>query len=186
MKTYLASAKIPFEDATTSKTALDFHLTRNNIYFDAKEKAQRFSAKNWGEPATNEEHLCIIDDLAARKILYHAPLSFCLIKNSSVSPVLYHIFSIVDLFCAPKKRVRRPIEKSVKAFKGKWILDLRNAASFDRLADAISYMLAYEKNFSYIFRDHIDCWGQYPSEELRTAGTTRKAIHWSKDASAHT
>jgi hypothetical protein len=185
VKAHLQARTIPFDDGTASKTTVDFHLPRYRIFFDAKEKTQPFSLKNWKESTTTEEHLFIIDDLAARKLLFHAPLAFCLIKNSSMSPPMFHIFSVVDLLCVPKKRVRRPIEKSVKTFKGKWLLDLRDAAVFDQLGDAIAYMLTYEKNFSYIFKEHIDCWGKYPSEQIKTAGSTRKPIHWRKDAEVH-
>ncbi len=185
VKSHLESRAIPFDDGTLSKTAIDFHLSRYRIFFDAKEKTQPFSLRNWNVATTTEENLFIIDDLAALKLLLHAPLAFCLIKNSSITPPMYHVFSIVDLLCIPKKRARRPIEMSVKTYKGKWILDLRDAAVFDQLAEAITYMLTYEKNFSYIFKDHIDCWGKYPSEQIKTAGSTRKPIHWQTDSGAH-
>ena len=185
VKAHLTSQKIPFEDGTKSKSALDFYLPGKRIYFDAKEKVQPFSMKNWSEAATTQESFFIIDDLAARKLLRHAPLSFCLIKDSSVSPAMYYIYSIVDLLCIPKKRVKRPIERSVKTFKGKWLLDLRDAAAFDELPDAINYMLTYEKKFPLIFHEHIDCWGKYPSEEIRAAGSTRTEGYWKKDAKSH-
>ena len=185
VKSFLTSQKISFVDGTTSKTALDFFLPSQRIYFDAKEKAQPISMKNWTEARTTQENLFIMDDLAARKLLRHAPLSFCLIKDSSNFPVLYYIYSIVDLFCIPKKRVKRPIEKLVKTFKGKWLLDLRDAAAFDELSDAMNYMLSYEKKFALIFNKHIDCWGKYPSEEIKTSGSTRTAGYWKKDSHAH-
>ncbi|MEK7251528.1 MAG: hypothetical protein AAB209_14015 [Bacteroidota bacterium] len=185
VKSFLAAQKIPFEDGTKSTTALDFYLPRSKVYFDAKEKSQPFSMKNWSEATTAQENLFIIDDLAARKLLLHAPLSFCLIKDSSISPTMYYIYSIIDLLCIPKKRVKRPIEKSVRAFKGKWLLDLRDAAAFDELPDAINYMLSYEKKFPLIFSKHIDCWGKYPSEEIKTSGRTRTTDYWKKDSQAH-
>lgn len=186
VKSFLISLNIPFEDGTKSKTALDFFLPRHKIYFDAKEKSQPFSMKNWSEAPAAQENLFIIDDLAARKLLRHAPLSFCLIKDSSISQSMYYIYSIVDLLCVPKKRVKRPIEKSVKTFKGKWLLDLRDAAAFDELSDAMNYMLSYEKKFPLIFSEQIDCWGKYPSEEIKTSGSTRTAGYWKKDSQAHT
>jgi len=185
VKSFLTSHNIPFEDGTKSKTALDFFLPRRKIYFDVKEKAQPFSMKNWHEASTAQETFFIMDDLAARKLLLHAPLSFCLIKDSSISPTMYYIYSITDLLCIPKKRVKRPIEKTVKAFKGKWLLDLRDAAAFDELPDAINYILSYEKKFSLIFSEHIDCWGKYPSEVIKTSGRTRTAGYWTKDSQAH-
>lgn len=185
IKSFLTAHRIAFEDGTRSNTALDFHLPRQRIFFDAKEKSQPFSMRNWSDAPTTQEHLFIIDDLAARKLLLHAPLSFCLIKDSSVAPALYHIYSIVDLLCIPKTRVKRPIEKTVKAFKGKWLLDLRDAATFTELPDALQYMLTYEKKFPLIFGKHIDCWGHYPSEQIKPSGKTRRAEYWKKDAQKH-
>ncbi|MBI5471161.1 MAG: hypothetical protein HY961_02315 [Ignavibacteriae bacterium] len=186
VRALLTARQIPFVDGTKSVSELDFFLPRQNISFDAKEKTQCFSMKNWAGARVAQEDLFIIDDLAARKLLRKAPLSFCLIKDSSSQSVTYYIYSIVDLMCIPKTRVRRPIEKSVKAFKGKWLLDLRDAAVFAELADAVEYMLTYEKNFTLIFGQHIDCWGHYPSEEIKTSGTTRVPAFWKKDAKAHT
>jgi hypothetical protein len=186
IKTFLTSQRISFEDGTRSNTALDFYLPRHKIFFDAKEKAQPFSMKNWTEAPTTQEHLFIIDDLAARKLLRHAPLSFCLIKDSSLSPTMYYSYSIVDLFCMPKRRVKRPIENIVKAFKGKWLLDLRDAAAFADLPDAVQYMLTYENKFPLIFSEHIDCWGKYPSENIKSSGSTRRPEHWKKDSMKHT
>jgi len=185
IKSYLTSKRIVFEDGTKSITSLDFHLPDRHISFDAKEKVQPLSMKNWQEAKAAQEHFFIIDDLAARKLLRHAPLSFCLIKDSSLSHAMYYIYSIVDLLCIPKIRVKRPIEKSVKAFKGKWLLDLRDAAAFDELAEAIKYMLTYEKKFRSIFSEHIDCWGKYPSEEIKISGSVRTAGYWKKDSQAH-
>lgn len=185
VKTYLESHKIPYEDGTRSKTSLDFFLPRQRIYCDVKEKSQPFSMRNWSKAAVAQENLFIIDDLAARKLLHHAPLSFCLIKDSSISPTMFYIYSIVDLLCIPKKRVKRPIERSVKAYKGKWLLDLRDAAVFNELADAMKYMMQYEKKFPLIFSEHIDCWGKYPSETIDSAGRTRTSDYWKKDAKSH-
>ncbi len=185
VRSLLISQKIPFVDGTQSTSELDFFLPRHNVFFDAKEKAQRFSMKNWTGAAIAQEDLFIIDDLAVRKLLRNGPLSFCLIKDSSSPPVMYYIYSLVDLLCIPKTRVRRPIEKSVKAFKGKWLVNLRDAAVFDELRDAMTYMLSYEKKFPLIFSEHIDCWGHYPSEEIKTSGRTRIAAFWKKDATAH-
>jgi len=185
VRSLLITQKIPFVDGTQSTSELDFHLPRHKIHFDAKEKTQPFSMKNWAGTAIAQEDLFIIDDLSARKLLRNAPLSFCLIKDSSSPPVMYYIYSIVDLLCIPKTRATRPIEKSVKAFKGKWLLNLRDAAVFDELVEAIKYMLSYERKFPLIFSEHIDCWGHYPSEEIKTSGRTRIAAFWKKDATAH-
>jgi hypothetical protein len=185
VKAFLRDKQITFHDGTKSTSALDFFLPRYNIHFDVKEKTQAFSLKNWSEATAPQADLFIMDDLAARKLLRCAPLSFCIIRDSSNPPVMYYVYSVVDLMCVPKKRVRRPIARSVKTFKGKWMLNLRDAAAFDSLADAMKYMLSYNKKFPAIFGGHIDCWGRYPSEQIPVSGGTRTPTHWQKDSRLH-
>jgi hypothetical protein len=185
IKTYLTSQHISFTDNTRDVGALDFFLPSFNVYFDAKEKRKQFSMHNWREANTPQEYFFIVDDLAVRKMLYHAPDSFCLIRDSSASPAMYYVYSIVDFLCIPKRRVRRPIKRTVLAFKGKWLVDLRDAACFDELADAVKYMTVYRRKHKTIFEEHIDCWGSYRSEKIPKSGTTRTAAYWKEDAKAH-
>lgn len=182
IKSYLTLHNEPFSDLSASHTALDFYLSRHNIHIDAKEKRQRFSMKNWKEARIPQEQLFIIDDLAVRKLLLHAPHSFTVIKDSSVSPAMYFVYSIVDFLCIPKVRCRRPIRRTIVAFKGKWIIDLRDAAAFETLGDSIRYITAYKKKHPAIFENHIDCWGKYPSERVAKSGSIRTARFWDIDA----
>ncbi|MBM2840214.1 MAG: hypothetical protein HW412_742 [Bacteroidetes bacterium] len=185
VKKYLTSRGEQFADGTSSHTALDFHLTRRNIQIDAKEKRQKFSMNNWKEAQMPQEFLFIIDDLAVRKLLLHAPNSFSIIRDSSVKPPMHYVFSIVDFLCMPRKRCRRTISKSVTTFKGKWLVDLRDAAAFEALDDAMTYILHYNGKHKSIFENHLDCWGNYRSERIGTGGTTRTAKHWREDAKVH-
>ncbi len=185
IKSYLSLHDEPFSDFSTSHTALDFFLPRRNIHIDAKEKRQRFSMKNWKEARMPQEHLFIIDDLSVRKLLLHAPNSFTLIKDSSVTPAMYYVYSIVDFLCIPKVRCRRPIRRTMVAFKGKWIIDLRDAAAFETLEDAITYTTSYKKKHTAIFEGQIDCWGKYPSERVSRSGSMRTARFWDIDAKSH-
>lgn len=182
IKAYLAAQKEPFSDFSSSHTTLDFLLSRHGIHIDAKEKRQRFSMANWREARMPQEFMFIVDDLAVRKLLLHAPNSFCLIKDSSVSPVMYHVYSIADFLCIPKIRCKRPIQRTTSAYKGKWIVDLRDAAAFETLVDAIQYIVSYKKKHPAIFKNQIDCWGRYPSETVPKSGSTRKRGYWSIDA----
>lgn len=185
IKTYLQKKQIRFTDSTASHSEIDFLLPELRIALDAKEKTQPFAMKNWGNVPILQENLFIIDDLAARKLLLHAPLSFVLIKDSSSDHAAYFVYSIVDLLCIPKRRVNRPIERIVKALKGKWLLDLRDAAIFDELSDALEYIIKYKSKFPRIFSKHISCWGKYPSEEVLESGATRKTRYWDFDSRAH-
>lgn len=182
IKACLNSRGEDFSDGTASHSALDFFLPRHGVYIDAKEKRRRFSIKNWPETSIPQEHLFIIDDLAVRKLLLHAPGSFFLIRDSSTGPAHYHVYSIVDLLCMPKQRCRRPIERTMPTFKGKWLVDLRHASSFNEMGKAIDYIIGYRKKFDRIFEHHLDCWGRYYSEKLSTGGITREPRHWREDA----
>lgn len=185
IKTHFTKHNIAFNDWTRSHSLPDFFLPGYNLWFDAKEKAQAFSKQNWGKVFRSTEHLFILDDLAVRRLLKHGPKSFCLIKDSSHAPHLYYVYSLVDLLCMPKRRVRRPIERNLPMHKGKWLVDLRDAAAFDSLPDALAYLLSYDKLFPAIFQNHLDCWGNYPSEQITEAGTKRTAKFWNTDASSH-
>lgn len=185
IKTYLRTHGIVFTDGTTSHSMIDYVLPQLNIALDAKEKTQPFTLRNWGHIPIQQEHLCIVDDLAVRKLLLHAPLSFFIIKDSALEPIMYYVYSIVDLLCIPKRRINRPIERSVRTLKGKWLLDLRDAAAFDDLVEAMEYVIRYKKKFPRIFSTHISCWGRYPSETLLEAGTVRTPGYWKRDARTH-
>ena len=185
IKMLLATRHEDFVDQTSSHTQVDFYLPLRNIYFDAKEKRQKFSMKNWVGIATPQEHMFIVDDLAVRKLLQHAPSSFCLIRDSSARPLMHYVYSIVDFLCIPKQRCRRPIERTVRTLKGKWVVDLRDAVAFEELEDALGYIVHYSRKHGDIFERHIDCWGKYTSEQILLAGATRTARYWKVDAKAH-
>ena len=185
IKAYLKERGEPFVDGTSSLTALDFHLTRRNIHIDAKEKVQKFSMVNWKEAGIPQEHFFIVDDLAVRKLLLHSPNSFSIIRDCSVEPPMHFVFSIVDFLCMPKKRCRRAISKTVMTFKGKWLIDLRDAAAFESLEDAMKYIMCYKEKHKAIFETHIDCWGSYRSERIARGGTTRVPKYWKEDAKVH-
>ena len=182
IKEYLKKKTISFEDNTGSHDTLDFTLSVYDVHFDAKEKKQHFNVSNWQGASIPEEYFFILDDLAARKILLKSPRSFLVIRDNMTGPA-YYVFSIIDLLCLPKHRVKRRLEKSVVAFKGKWYIDLRHAASFATLESVIEYMIEYPTHFKQIFNEHIDCWGEYAGEDIQIAGTVRRSHHWKKDLS---
>ncbi|MCZ6775556.1 MAG: hypothetical protein O7D34_03750, partial [Ignavibacteria bacterium] len=101
IKSYLTAQKEPFKDQAKSHSDVDFFLPRNGVHLDAKEKRQRFDMRNWKEAVMPQECLFIIDDLAIRKLLRHAPDSFCLIRDRSRMPLAYYVYSIVDFLCMP-------------------------------------------------------------------------------------
>jgi hypothetical protein len=180
----LTKRSIAFVDNTGSLETLDFTLATADIHFDVKEKKQRVNVHNWqGAEAIPEEHLFLLDDLAARKILLKSPRSFLLVQDCSRRPLTYYVFSIVDLLCMPKRRVNRALARTdgPTALKGKWYLDLRHGARHESLDAALSYMQEYPKQFDVVFKSHIACWGTYAGEEVRTTGTARTSEYWRID-----
>ena len=180
LKTFLKQSNIPFEDRTGSLHELDFALTQHDVFFDAKEKKQHLNMNNWQGTTIPEEHFFILDDLAARKILLKSPRSFLVIRDNT-KEFCYYVFSVVDLLCMPKHRVRRALEKSSRSYKGKWYVDLRHGKRCNSIEDVVNFMIIYPKKFDKIFKDHIDCWGEYEGENIQTAGTVRKRKHWVED-----
>jgi hypothetical protein len=168
-------------DSTESHTRLDFHIPSAGIHIEVKEKRQKFTMSHWPEVSIPQDHFFILDDLTARKLLQHAPHSYVLIRDSSVRPQMYYVYSIVDLLIIPKRRCRRPIKRNVPAFKGKWLIDLRSAAAFESAESAIDYIVGYKNKHAAIFESHIDCWGNYHDEDVIQAGIVRRASHWEKD-----
>lgn len=181
VRDFLTMKALEFDDHTGSLDQLDFTLRTHDIHFDVKEKKQHIKRENWKGSVIPEEYFFILDDLAARKILLKSPRSFLLIRDCT-SEFSYFVFSIVDLLCMPKLRVRRPLGGvHGTAFKGKWYIDLRHGIQCPSLNDAVNQMIAYPGKFSDIFKGHIDCWGNYSGENIQTAGTVRKSHHWTTD-----
>lgn len=180
VRNYFSHNAIQFADNTSSHHELDFCLIGSDVHFDVKEKKQRFTMEHWPGTQIPERHFFILDDLAARKILLNAPKSFLMIRDCTAMPS-YYIYSVVDLLCIPKVRVRRTIERHQAHVKGKWYIDLRHAEHTTTLMHAIDYMISYPNRFPTIFDVHLDCWGSYEGETILTAGTPRKPHHWTKD-----
>lgn len=180
IKDFLNHHHIPFTDNTGSLNALDFSLPDVDLHFDAKEKKQHINLDNWRDSSVPEEHFFILDDLAARKILLKAPRSFLLIRDNVTGPA-YYVFSIVDLLCMPKRRVRRRLDTGKEIFKGKWYIDLRYGRKTSSLNDGYASMMNYTELFPNVFQDHIDCWGSYEGENIITTGTPRKHRYWDID-----
>lgn len=81
-----SSKKIMFADHCISMDRLDFDLFGKNkklsFSFDAKEKRQNYNLSNWPKFDVPQEHVFIIDDLAARKILKESPDSGLIIRDN--------------------------------------------------------------------------------------------------------
>ena len=149
--------------------------------FDAKEKRQRYALSNWPKTDIPEEHLFILDDLAARKVLAFAPNSGLVVRDNGRGH--YFLFTVVDLYLMPKQRLNRTIEKDVRSLKGKWLVDLRNGQVGASMADIFASINTYLDTRPAIFQDNHACYGSYVGETVGTGGITRRPEHWDKDVS---
>ncbi len=149
--------------------------------FDAKEKRRRYNTKNWPDVGIPEEHLFIMDDLAARKILAIAPNSGMVVRDNARQ--LYYLFTVVDLFLMPKVRVNRPIHNQQEVLKGKWLVDLRNGQCFDALPPIFDALEDYLDQRKTIFGKQLACYGDYVGENIGRGGITRRPEHWVTDVS---
>ena len=194
IKDFFAQHRVDYDDRSRSFTRLDFgygdEFTNRYFAFDAKEKRQRYNPRNWPTDIP-EAHLFIIDDLAARKILIHAPNAGLLVRDTSQETPAYYFYSVVDLFLMPKQRVNRTIRSQRKStgaeeaeeLKGKWLIDLRNAHASPDLRGAFVHIKHYLDQREAIFHEILACHGDFVGEEIGSGGITRQGKHWQVDVS---
>ena len=182
IRQYFRQQRLEFDDHSRSFTQLDFgfgNLFENRYFaFDAKEKQRPYRASNWPTDIP-EEHLFIIDDLAARKVLLHAPNAGLIVRDTPQSRYLF--FSVVDLYLMPKARVNRPIRRNQPAQKGKWLIDLRNGQACPDLPQTFAAMAHYLDQRQAIFHEINECFGAFEDEEIRRGGIERRPEHWTQD-----
>ena len=183
-KTFLESRQVDYKDNCDSYKLLDFTLinfsNNRNLYVDVKEKRQVINTKNWPSiDADNEKFAFIIDDLAARKIFAYAPYSGVIIRDNMTST--YYWYSVIDLGLMPKIRVNRAIKKSCLQYKGKWIIDFRNAASAPSLEDLFKIIQQNVEAIVHMCTEFLPCYGNYHNEKLSIEGEIRNPDHWVTD-----
>ena len=146
---------------------------------DAKEKRQQYNLYNWKITSEQEQHIFIIDDLAARKILAYAPYSGMIVRDNLLGG--YYFFSVLDLFLMPKIRVNRPIHKEQEALKGKWLIDLRNGRKCANLPEFLAVVRKYVEKREDLFLNQLECFGSYVGENIDQRGEVRKPSYWEID-----
>lgn len=138
-----------YQDQTDAHHRPDFllklPLRRNErvVALEAKEKRQHYRDK-WVELAGfAEEFLLVQDEVSARMLLRHAPAAFLLFWDHTQEAEPYVCFTVLDLFCQPKVRIERPIQRNSPRLKAKWLLDRRNGRGFRQLRDVFAFMNTY-------------------------------------------
>ncbi len=184
IKRFLKDKNIDFTDNCTSYKKLDFtfnnFFNERNLHVDVKEKRQKISILNWPSIAEDKEaYAFIIDDMAVRKTIAYAPYSGLIIRNNLT--MYYYWLSVMDLGMMPKQRVNRPIEKNELHYKGKWIIDLRNAIAKNTLDEIFDVIKLYCEDVFNISTRHLPCYGNYINENISIEGAIRKPSYWNKD-----
>ncbi|MCP4346217.1 MAG: hypothetical protein GY795_11920 [Desulfobacterales bacterium] len=183
IKNYLNTNGINYKDQSDSFEYLDFELeqfhdSEKSFHLDVKEKRQRYNMQNW-KTKIPQEYFFIIDDLAARKILAYAPRSGIIIRDNILNR--YCLFTVLDLYLMPKKRTNRPIKKQTDAYKGKWLVDLRNGIIAEDLATIFGNIHVYLKYLKKTYLETLECYGKYQGEIIDQQGIIRKPEHWNID-----
>lgn len=149
VKAVLNRMRWRFQDFTSSHDLPDLVLAhtagnqRVNVALELKEKRQRYRPR-WGELARlPESDVFALDEVAARKLLPFAPYAFLLYHDATGRGRPYVLYSIIDLMCAPKVRVQRPINLHEERLKAKWLLNRRHGRPFNSLNDTLPELLAY-------------------------------------------
>ncbi|RMG19987.1 MAG: hypothetical protein D6732_29260 [Methanobacteriota archaeon] len=181
IKHFLRVHDVKFRDGSSSYQDLDFIILSKDepyFYLEAKEKQKPYSVKNWPQ-FVEERWLFIIDDLTVRKCLAHSPRSGVLVRNNPHDE--YYFFSVVDLALMPRLRVNRPIKRQIQAYKGKWLIDLRNGRQAKDIEGAFSSIRKYLKELAGILFETTECYGAYVGEEIGSGGITRVPKYWKHD-----
>lgn len=172
MREQLAKCNIGFTDNSGSPTKLDFRIAiteKCGFWLEVKEKRQHTKKSNWPEIDIPEEHLFILDDLSARKLLRHSPLSGLAVRNNVTGR--YYFIDVVTLFLMPKLRVNRLLNERGE-LKGKWMIDIRNGTLCGSSEDVIRAMYHYTGDIEKVFTETA-CYGYFVNEHVGLGGEFR-------------
>jgi hypothetical protein len=177
---YLRRNQIKFHDNRQSPNQADFILrvSGHNFHLEVKEKRQRINTSNWPKVDIPEEHLFIIDELTARRLLIQSPYAGVLVRDNLAE--IYVYFDIIALWLIPKTRVNRVLNERGQA-KGKWMIDLRNGDQVYSVQGGLGRIYRYVQESSMIV-EMTECYGEF--EDVPTGGELRTREHRQKDYAA--
>jgi len=135
---------------------------------ELKDKRQPYRER-WAELAgLPETELLVVDEVSLRKLLGHAPRALLLFWDRTRPDRPYVLFTIIDLFCVPKRRVQRKIRLNSDRLKAKWLLDARHGFSFTDLSHvfaAIGNYLAQDLHADLL---RLEAHGSFVDETVET------------------
>lgn len=180
LREFFVKYKIPSSERTQSTKELDFRVLLRG---DTETEAFEFDAKEKRQPVRNfvsktmKYNMFILDDLAARKVLLKAPNSGIVIRDSVKRA--YFLFTVLDLYLIPKKRVNRTILDN--KLKGKWIIDIRNGFRAETLLEIFKEVQNYLENTIKMSVEHSPCFNKYHGEDQEIQGTNRGEEYFRDD-----
>lgn len=152
-------------DSTDSFDEIDFELgcRGRRLFLEVKQKKQRYREGWVAAAGLPEEHLFILDELAARKLVLRAPRAYLLVNDVVTENLL--AFGALELITIPKSRVNRSIDGGIATFKGKWLIDVRNGEKVGDLSEALKYIKRRSSSEDEYWKA-LACHGRYEGEIL--------------------
>ena len=174
VQTALRDLAWEFQDNTTSHDEPDLYLFRQvrgrrvRAALELKEKRQPYRGR-WADLAGfPEPELLVVDEVAVRKLLAWATRAFLLFCDATQGAAPYVLYSIIDLFCAPKVRVQRPISLNEPRLKAKWLLDRRHGVRCPRLHGAFAAIANYLDHGMGDDLRRVEAHGSFVGERIET------------------
>lgn len=174
VKAGLAALGWEYEDETAAHDRPDITFLRQvrgakvRAVLELKEKRQSYRSR-WAELAgVPEPELLVLDEVAARKLLARAPRAFLLFHDATRPDQPLVLYTIIDLFCMPKVRVRREITLHEQRGKAKWLIDRRHGHACDNLNAAFALMATYLDREMLDDLRRLEAHGAFVGERVET------------------
>lgn len=169
---YLWRNKIAFTDNRKSLTEADFilHFRRADFHLEVKEKRQHVKLSNWPETNIKEEHLFILDELTAKRLMSHVPYAGVLIRDNLTG--IYSFLDVLGLWLMPKIRANRVLNDQGQ-MKGKWMLDQRNGLRGTDLQLIFPQIFEWAVEEAPSLVERTACYGVFSNEQVPNAGEYR-------------
>ncbi|OIO96688.1 MAG: hypothetical protein AUK03_03530 [Anaerolineae bacterium CG2_30_64_16] len=163
-----------YQDNTADHDRPDLYIFRSvrgkpaRLALELKEKRQPYRPR-WAELAgLPEAELLVLDEVSARKLLAWAPRAMLLFQDLTQPARPYVLFSIIDLFCAPRVRTERPIALNAQRVKAKWLLDRRHGQAYPELNGVFAALANYVDHRMWEQLRRLEAHGVFTGETVET------------------
>lgn len=174
VKAGLAALGWEYQDETAAHDRPDITFlrrVRGNVVraaLELKEKRQPYRSRWFELAGIPEQELLVLDEVSARKLLARAPRAFLLFRDATQPAQPLVLYTIIDLFCMPKVRVRRQIARHEPRGKAKWLLDRRHGHACPDLNAAFAAMATYLDREMWVQLRALEAHGEFIGEKVET------------------